>query len=780
MLYLGAFLPAWYSNYRYRKALTNNFALSGDLADFPVCIVISNDTDLANGASNIGEDILFTGSDGCTKIAHELEFYTNCGTIAAWVKIPYLSATQTASNIIYIYYDKKQNGGRQDPANLWDSNYIGVWHFNNSSNDSSANNNHPSGATGIRQTNGMIGRAYEFSNGYIEYPYNASLNTSTAVTISAWVQLRSLGMHHTFVSRDRGAVNNNYYFMVYNSDKALGASYNGGTQYHIYGQSAFQAADLNTWIYLVYTDDGNTRHIYSNGVYFDGTTGGANPHTIGTDSEELTIGSASDELRDRRIYGALDEVRISRVVRTSNWIATSYSNQANPVCFIRSGVQEKYPNVIISRFSPSSFTPTVNYETIFTVDAEIITGDIIVSLALDFGNGRSLFRPCSSSNISDEKFIHTYESTGNYIVVLTARSGMGYQATNSFMLSVLPCSVDAPYNLICTNTCEGVQLAWNIYSGAYAKSYRIFRDGILWAVLNNTSSREYLDECIVYGKQYEYFIETTSAIGSVFSGTNRSASHDQHRISEKIGIAGGRIANLLASFYFPAGSYPGSREIVLSVLSNDYRNFTGNPVAVYNQVGISADNGDTSTDREITITFRIPVINNIICFRNNNQQYLLGETKTDFTIARWGHNNIWQKISTGHDEKQHTENFTFLKLSAVVNTLGVYGVIYNPDHNPADYLWVENRIFAPGYGHGYPAVTRIFFPNPASKTVMVLINNMNGITVFSKNFSSSTAQFSWDGRGRHSRYEKAGAYIVSVLIGNENEQVYNTCVYIVK
>ena len=341
LLLTAAFLHAWYADWAFRQSISNLRASGGDLTNFPLAIVISNHKYLQYLASSNGNDIMFTDLDD-NKLAHEIEYFNqSTGTLHAWVNIPVLDSSEDRSNAVYMYYDISQSGSQQNPAGVWQiGEYLGVYHLGGNSNDSSVNSNHPSGATGIKQTNGMIGQAYEFNNGYIEYPYNSCLNTGTAVTISAWVQLKSLGMYHTFISRHRGAVNNNYYFMVYNSDKALGAVYNTGTQYYIYGQSAFQAADLNTWIYLVYTDDGNNRHIYSNGVYFDGTTGGANPHTIGTDSEELTIGSDSDAGRGRRMYGVLDEVRIEKTARSSGWIITSYSNQANPTAFRSLGAYE--------------------------------------------------------------------------------------------------------------------------------------------------------------------------------------------------------------------------------------------------------------------------------------------------------------------------------------------------------------------------------------------------------------------------------------------------------
>ena len=65
---------AWYnSSWKYRKAVTiDNTKVEENLSNFPVLISIT-DTDLRDDAQNDGDDILFTSSDGTTKLSHEIE-----------------------------------------------------------------------------------------------------------------------------------------------------------------------------------------------------------------------------------------------------------------------------------------------------------------------------------------------------------------------------------------------------------------------------------------------------------------------------------------------------------------------------------------------------------------------------------------------------------------------------------------------------------------------------------------------------------------------------------
>lgn len=67
---------AWYNSaWRFRKKLTIPAASvtgSGALTAFPLTVVLGSDSDVVAGAHRTGKDILFTSSDGTTKIPHDL------------------------------------------------------------------------------------------------------------------------------------------------------------------------------------------------------------------------------------------------------------------------------------------------------------------------------------------------------------------------------------------------------------------------------------------------------------------------------------------------------------------------------------------------------------------------------------------------------------------------------------------------------------------------------------------------------------------------------------
>jgi len=227
----------------YRKAITvdaDKVSGSSALTDFPMLFSVT-DTDLAftdfggNVASSTAGDIVFTSSDGITKLSHEIEYYASTtGEIAAWVKIPSLS--NSVDTTIYIYYGNAAADDQQDAANVWDSNYMMVQHLSEDPSgsapqmlDSTANNNDGTSSgtmTTSDQVAGKIDGSLEFDGNVaqddlITVP-NSSVwdNITTAITISAWVNPNSvgaLGYRNDIIQRSSSP--NDWWFNLQDSGK---------------------------------------------------------------------------------------------------------------------------------------------------------------------------------------------------------------------------------------------------------------------------------------------------------------------------------------------------------------------------------------------------------------------------------------------------------------------------------------------------------------------------------------------------------------------------------
>ena len=129
--------PAWYdSGWSSRKAVTidHSKVLGGsNLNNFPLLFSVTDASlkSVANGGGMgkpDGTDMLFTLSDGVTKLNHEIESYTaSTGQVLAWVQIPTLSAA--SDTVIYVYYGNAAAANQQNAAATWDSSFKTVWHL---------------------------------------------------------------------------------------------------------------------------------------------------------------------------------------------------------------------------------------------------------------------------------------------------------------------------------------------------------------------------------------------------------------------------------------------------------------------------------------------------------------------------------------------------------------------------------------------------------------------------------------------------------------------------
>ena len=341
--------------WNYRKVITvdaDKVSGSSALTDFPMLFSVT-DGDLAftdfdgNVASSTAGDIVFTSSDGVTKLSHEIEYYASTtGEIVAWVKIPSLS--NSVDTTIYIYYGNAAADDQQDAANVWDSNYMMVQHLSEDPSgsapqmlDSTANNNDGTSSgtmTTSDQVSGKIDGSLEFDGNstqddLITVP-NSSVwdNITTAITISAWVNPNSvgaLGYRSDIIQRSSG--NNDWWFNLQNSGKLSFYADNitGGT----YKQSTSVINENELSYVVVSYDDVNDIRFYINGTYIN--TVAASGSFITTDN--LVYFGANHNGPSTVFRGIIDELKVSNIVRSTDWIATEYNNQSSPSTFYTYG-----------------------------------------------------------------------------------------------------------------------------------------------------------------------------------------------------------------------------------------------------------------------------------------------------------------------------------------------------------------------------------------------------------------------------------------------------------
>jgi hypothetical protein len=295
---------------------------TSDLANFPILVNVtlpSGDVENANGF-----DIAFSAADGTTQLDHDLESYNSgTGELTAWVRFPSLSATTDTQ--FFIYYGDSGITTDQSTTDTWNSDYQLVMHMDGGATEddatSNANDGTENGTGGIPTTSGIIGDGRDFERGdsdFISVPDDNSLDITDEITISFWYNPESTNAPD---------------MVTKGTNTSYEASIRGGPrmQFKKEGGSNLTASasfslSTSTWYYLTYVQSTSGRVIYQNGVQINSDV---NSTPFSTNGDALQISRSADAAD-----GIIDEVRISDVDRSADWIATEYNNQLNPSTFI--------------------------------------------------------------------------------------------------------------------------------------------------------------------------------------------------------------------------------------------------------------------------------------------------------------------------------------------------------------------------------------------------------------------------------------------------------------
>lgn len=289
------------------KAMVSNTLGAGFLSDFPLLISIVSDNDLKAQAQASGQDILFTSADGTTKLSHEIEAYDSAtGKLTAWVKVPTLSAT--SDTVLFMYFGNASAADQQDAAGTWSAGYDSVFHMGSTTGSVNGVNTTLYGNTAV-STSCKAGSCYTF-DGVGDYLDIDGTSSTATFSFSAWVR--------------PDVVNSDDWFFSDASDRDIGV---GGGRFRTFvagWYSTSHAPSVGNWYYITYTQNAaaGSGKFYVNGVkdttVYTQTLGAVDIRgAIGTDLPYPTYG----------FVGRMDEVRLSTIERSADWIMTEFNNQ---------------------------------------------------------------------------------------------------------------------------------------------------------------------------------------------------------------------------------------------------------------------------------------------------------------------------------------------------------------------------------------------------------------------------------------------------------------------
>jgi glucose/arabinose dehydrogenase len=304
--------PAWPVR---RRLWIDNSSQTETLVDFPVLVTLDPSRIDYGATAPGGADLRFTDAAG-TPLAHEVETWNPGATSRIWVKVPSITGG-SATDSLWMYHGNPAALSAEDPAGVWSNGYAAVWHLGASLADSTANANQ-----GVNQgstaATGLLGEARHFDGAtYVRALSTPSLELVDAFTLEAWVALddpSQSGSPRILSKKNNFADIAGYELIVQPAGDAV-RTLGSGTDYLVAA-----GVDLDgSWHHVAAAAQGGLGRIYVDGA--DRTTDPASlPLVAGT--KPLSIGrraGGGDYFR-----GRLDEVRISSVRRSGDWIRAQH------------------------------------------------------------------------------------------------------------------------------------------------------------------------------------------------------------------------------------------------------------------------------------------------------------------------------------------------------------------------------------------------------------------------------------------------------------------------
>jgi len=363
------------SGYSYRKKITidkskvvpttfnsGTTVVKQDLLNFPVLIVLQDDDlihrtgSCGNKISSIeGKDISFAlTASPSVPLNFQLEQYDpETGTLSCWVRIALLSAsgTPTLPTSLYFYYGSALLHDPFDVSgtNVWSGEFSRIWHLkpdlapstckDAQSGFSSKSLTGSPDVSSSNFVNAKIGKGIRLDqHAFLQ----AEKDTSTAFTISAWINVQPLETDQVIIASDSldGAFRNGYIFKINVQGDLVLEFYRSKTVSQV---TVPLTANGSAWHLINITISGTQLSVLVNGIQ----KAGINSLRMGLPGA-IRIGM--DKQNTGHYSGIIDEIRIQKAVKKTEWFRTQYVNQDNPAQFYTVS-EEEYNPVIFAKFT---------------------------------------------------------------------------------------------------------------------------------------------------------------------------------------------------------------------------------------------------------------------------------------------------------------------------------------------------------------------------------------------------------------------------------------------
>jgi biopolymer transport protein ExbB len=335
-----ALAASWWNNdWKFRKEIGFDLSptaadVSGTLTDFPVLVRLS----LANFAyfsdtKPDGSDFRLITGDDKTPLKFHFEKYDPQNQMAfLWVRMPQITGGSKTDKI-YAYYGNPGAAAAADVTGTYDTSQALVLSFNETSGlplDGTAYKNNPSASNALLTPASLIGGGVKFSGREsITVPASPSLRLlpNEGFTASAWLRVAQPQQAVVFaLTEDKKVIE-----LALDGSKLVARAVLEGAPVTV-----AQGSDLpmSQWHHVALTAGSGKLTLY-----VDGIAAGSAPVTLEEVGGTFTIGAPGQGAagQARNLSGDVDEVRVSKVARSADWIKASARSQGMDSSFVLYG-----------------------------------------------------------------------------------------------------------------------------------------------------------------------------------------------------------------------------------------------------------------------------------------------------------------------------------------------------------------------------------------------------------------------------------------------------------
>lgn len=295
-----------------------NLPAAATVESFPVLVRLDKGWFDFSLAKPDGADVRFATSDGAP-LAYQIDAWdASAGTAAIWVRIPMIKGN--ARQEVRMFWGKADANSESDGKAVFNltNGYLTVFHMGDPVAD--ATGKLTATDTGTTATPGMIGAARHFPGGkglnggekIDGFPTGSAPHSS-----EAWIK--------------SDTVNGN--FLCWGNEKRQGKiTMKIGAPPRLNVECYFSGADIKTeegklpmgrWLHVMHTYQEGDSRIYLNGQLITRSTSNTAPLNLQSPAR-LYLGGWYNNYK---YIGDIDEVRVSNVTRSADWVKLQYENQ---------------------------------------------------------------------------------------------------------------------------------------------------------------------------------------------------------------------------------------------------------------------------------------------------------------------------------------------------------------------------------------------------------------------------------------------------------------------